>query len=325
MLVLSAADVERLLDLDRLVDAVENAMIELSAGRAVAPPRMAANVAEQDAMLAAMPAYLPAAGALTAKLVTLFPHNTDRPTHQAVICCFDPRYGTPVAVMDGSAITAARTAAGSALATRLLARPDARRVSIIGTGVQARSHARALARRAGLEEMQIAGRDPVRAAALAEELTAAGIPAVAALSIEDAVRSADIVCATTHADQPVVRRPWLRSGTHVNSVGYNTAGPGEVDGATLEDAFVVVESRAAALGEPPAGAVEFRGARDRDVPLEERYAELGELAAGTRTGRTDDEQLTVYKSVGVAVQDSAAAALVWELARSHGVGTSVEL
>ena len=305
MLVLSAADVERLLDLDRLVDAVAVAMAELSAGRAVMPPRTIMEVIGEDGLLGVMPAYLPATGALVTKLVSLFPNNIDRPAVQAIICCFDPKDGTPVAVMDGASVTSARTAAGSALASRLLARPDSRVVTIIGTGVQARSHAGALARRVGIEVIQIVGRDPARAAALVDELTAAGIAAVAAESVEDAVRSADIVCATTHADQPVVRREWLRPGTHINSVGFNPDGAGEVDAATVAEALLVVESREAALAE----AVELQQAPDV-------HAELGELVAGTRPGRTDDHQLTLYKSVGLAVQDAAAAALILESALS---------
>ncbi len=318
MLVLSAADVERFLDLDldRLVDAVAVAMAELSAGRAVMPPRTIMEVAGEDGLLGAMPAYLPAAGALVTKLVSLFPDNIDRPAVQAIICCFDPKDGTPVAVMEGASVTSARTAAGSALASQLLARRDSRVVTIIGTGVQARSHARALARRAGIEVIQIVGRDPARAAALTDELTAAGIAAVAAESVEDAVRSADIVCATTHADQPVVSREWLRPGTHINSVGYNPDGAGEVDAATVAEALLVVESREAALAE----AVELQQAPDI-------HAELGELVAGTRPGRVDDQQLTLYKSVGLAVQDAAAAALILEtvsLSRSAGGTPSVE-
>jgi ornithine cyclodeaminase/alanine dehydrogenase-like protein (mu-crystallin family) len=165
--------------------------------------------------------------------------------------------------------------------------------------------------------MQIAGRDRGRAAALAEELTVAGIRAGAASSVEDAVRSADIVCATTHSSDPVVRRPWLRPGTHVNSVGYNTVGAGEVDADTVAAALVVVESRAAALAPPPSGAVELGG-------IGGDYAELGEVAAGTRPGRTDDQQITLYKSVGLAVQDAAAAGLILESARAQGVGTQLD-
>ena len=326
MLVLSAAEVEALLDLDALVDAVEAAMIDLSASRVSMPPRVAALVPEQEALLAAMPAYLPSAGALSAKLVTLFPRNRDCPTHQALICCFDPATGTPVALMDGTSVTAARTAAGSALATRLLARPGASQVTVIGTGVQAGVHARALARLPGVSTIRIAGRDLGKAQALAAELAAAGIPAQAAGSVEDAVRSADIVCATTHAARPVLRRDWLRPGTHINSVGYNTSGEGELDTATIKDALLVVESRASALAPPPSGAVELnRAIEAHAIDASHVAAEIGEIAAGAVPGRTSDTQLTLYKSVGVAVQDAAAAALILATAQQRGAGTLVTI
>lgn len=326
MIVLSAAQVQSLLDLDALVDAVEAAMVDLSNGQASMPHRVAASVPEHGGLLAAMPAYLPSVSALTAKLVCLFPGNEDRPTHQALICCFDAATGTPVAVMDGTHITAARTAAGSALATRLLARPGASDVVVIGTGVQAQAHAQALARLPGVATLRIAGRDPGKAQALVRELAAAGVQAQAAPSAEEAVRSADIVCTTTHAASPVLRREWLRAGTHINSVGYNTSGEGEIDAATIRDALVVVESRAAALAPPPAGAVELLHAIDRgDIGADHIAAEIGQVAAGSMPGRTDDRQLTLYKSTGVAVQDAAAAALVLRTARQRGVGTLVRM
>jgi alanine dehydrogenase len=326
VLVLSRLDVETLLDLDELVDAVADAMVDLSAWRASMPPRGAAHVPEHDGMLAVMPAFLPSARALTTKLVSLFPHNGDRPTHQALICCFDPTNGTPIAMMDGAYITAMRTAAGSALATRYLARPDARVLSIVGTGVQARSHATLLARRPGIDTVLVAGRDRAKAEALADELAGSGIAAEAAESIEAAVAAADIVCATTHSDVPVVRRSSLRPGTHVNSVGYNTAGRGEVDGDLIRDALVVVESRSAVLARPPAGAVEIHLAIEAGmVTADPIHAELGELVAGQAAGRTDLTSLTLYKSVGVAVQDAAAAALVLAAARRTGLGAEVDL
>ncbi len=325
MLVLSGAEVVSLLDLDALADAVQAAMAELSAGRASVPPRVAALVPGRDAMLAAMPAYLPGAGALAAKLVSLFPRNQDRPTHHALVCCFDPATGVPAAVIDGTYLTAARTAAGSAVATRLLARPGASRVAVIGTGVQARAHARAMARLPGVQAVLIAGRDPAKARALADELSAAGVPAQAASSAEDAVRPADVVCAVTHAASPVLRREWLRPGTHVNSVGYNTSGDGEVDQPTIGDALVVVESRAAALAPPPAGAVELLRAIEARAIDPSHLVEIGQVAAGTAQGRTSDTQLTLYKSVGVAAQDAAAAALVLAAARERGAGTHVTM
>ena len=325
MLVLSATEVVSLLDLDALADALQTAMVDLSAGQASVPPRVAALVPGRDAMLAAMPAYLPSADALTTKLVSLFPRNQNRPTHQALICCFDPATGTPVAVIDGTYVTAARTAAGSALATRLLARPGAGQVAVIGTGVQARAHARALARLPGVQTVLIAGRDHSKAKALAGELTTAGVPAQALASAEDAVRSADVVCTTTHAASPVLLREWLRPGTHINSVGYNNSGEGEVDSATIRDALVVVESRAAALAPFPAGAVELRRAIEHHVIDASHIVEVGQIAAGTARGRTGDTQLTLYKSVGVAVQDAAAAALILAAAQERGAGTHITM
>ena len=323
MLILSAEDVRDLLDLDELVDALEAAMIDLSAGHVSMPSRIAAQVSDRHAILAAMPAFLPSATALTTKLVSLFPENRAEPTHQALICCFDPQTGTPLAVLDGTYITAVRTAAGSALATRYLARADAEVLAIIGTGVQASSHAHALFRLGSVRTIRIAGRDTSKADALVSELHAEGLPVETARSVEDAVRDADIVCAATHPERPVVLREWLRPGTHVNSVGFNTAGAGEVDSDLVRAALVVVESRAAALAEPPAGAVELLRAVDAGVLNADGVVEIGEICAGHAPGRTNDDQLTLYKSVGVAVQDAAAASLVLAAAREHGRGTSV--
>jgi alanine dehydrogenase len=283
-------------------------------------------VPERDAMLAAMPAYLPSSGALTTKLVSLFPRNTDRPTHQAVIVVFDADSGSPLALMDGEAITAARTAAASALATDLLARPDAHKLVVIGTGVQARAHLRAVSRVRRFGSISVTGRDAAKAQALALELSGTGFGRVGAYAqIEQAVREADVICACTHSADPVVRRDWLQPGTHVNSVGYNTSGR-EVDGATFRDALVVVESRAAALAPPPAGSNDIAMAiAEGAMTREHVHAELGELVSGARPGRESPAQITLYKSVGVAVQDAAAAAMVLDAARKAGVGRTIDL
>ena len=315
MIFFSEAEVRELLDLDELVDALAAAHRDLSAGEASMPPRIAALVQERQGLLGVMPAYLPSAG-LACKLVTLFPQNVDRHTHQAVIAVFDPGNGTPLALMDGRYITATRTAAGSALATRLLARDDAEVLALIGTGVQARSHARALPRVRRFTEIRIAGRDRARAEALAEEI---GPAARAVSSHEEAIRGADVVAATTHSIEPVVRREWLAPGVHVNSVGLNPSGR-EVDEQTVADALIVVESRESALAPPPAGAPELVGVDPADV-----HAELGELVAGTKLGRSSRDEITLYKSVGVAVQDVAAAALVLAAAKERSVGRAIEL
>jgi alanine dehydrogenase len=312
VIVLSQRDVEELLDLDALVDALADAHRELSEGKASMPPRIAA-FAERSGLLGAMPAYLPSAG-LACKLVSLFPENRDRHTHQALIAVFDPANGTPVALMDGTYITATRTAAGSALATRLLARDDARVLAILGAGVQARTHADALRRVRDFAEVRIASRDRARAAATAEE-----IGAIVVDSFEEAVRGADVVAATTHATGPVVLREWLTPGAHVNSIGANPAGSGEVDPSIVRDAAVVaVEYRESTLAPPPAGASELQG-------LERDVVELGELVAATKPGRGSRDEVTLYKSVGVAVQDAAAAALVLAAAQERSVGREIEL
>ena len=312
MIFLSQADVKELLDLDALIDALAAAHQELSEGKASMPPRIAA-FAERNGLLGAMPAYLPSAG-LACKLVSLFPENRDRHTHQALICVFDPTNGTPVALMDGTYITATRTAAGSALATRLLAREDAHVLAILGSGVQARTHADALGRVRRFDEIRVASRDSGRAAELAAELGGEEVG-----SFEEAVRGADVVAATTHAAEPIVLGEWLTPGAHVNSVGANPAGRGEVDAAIVSQALVAVEFRESTLAPPPAGAPEFRDGTPEDV------VELGELVAGTKPGRTSPEQITLYKSVGVAVQDAAAAALVLARARERSVGREIEL
>ena len=320
MLILTKAEVESLLDTDLLRAAMATALADLSAGKASMPTRIAAMVAERDGLLAAMPAYLPSGGALTTKLVSLFPRNTDRPTHQAVIVAFDAATGTPAALLDGEAITAARTAACSAVATELLARRDAKTLVIIGTGVQARAHLKAVTRVRPFQDVIITGRDVGKAALLTKEYGGSR-----ADEIQTAMRVADVVCACTHSPEPVVKREWLKDGAHVNSVGYNTAGR-EVDEGTVVDALVVVESRAAALAAPPSGSNDINWPiRDGKITKDHVHAELGELVSKARPGRANEKQLTLYKSVGVAVEDAAATALVLKLARQRGVGREVEI
>jgi alanine dehydrogenase len=328
VLILSRRDVEAVLDPDTLVDAVAAAMAELSMGAASVPQRNAAMVEPVGGALLAMPAYVPGAGALAAKLVGQFPQNPDRglPSHVAIVAVFDPETGVPQAVMDGEVLTAARTAAGSALSARLLARADATVLAILGTGVQARAHMRALARVRELQEVRVAGRHRANAEALATELgSELGVPVRVAAGYREAIAGADIVCACTHSPEPVVEGAALEPGMHVTSVGVNGAGR-ELDSDAVARSLVVVESRAAALAPFPAGSNDLGWAiRDGAITADHVHAELGELVAGMRPGRTSPEQITLYKSVGVAAQDAAAAAAVLAAARAAGVGTNVEL
>ncbi|WP_432142398.1 ornithine cyclodeaminase family protein [Streptomyces sp. bgisy084] len=328
MLVLGRSQVEALLDLDALIDALASAMTDLSAGRASAPDRVAVAVPERDGFLAAMPGFVPSAGALMSKLVSVFPHNggTPVPTHQALIVAFDPETGAPTALLDGTAITAARTAAGSALSARLLAREDASVLAVLGTGAQARSHAEAMCRVRPIRQIRVAGRDRTKAAALAGELsTALQVPVEAADTYAEALDGADIAAATTHSVEPVIRRSWLTPGVHVTSVGFNPDGR-EIDDATVAEALLCVESRQAALAPFPAGSNDLlRPLRDGVITEGHVHAELGELLAGDKPGRSSSQQITLYKSVGVAVQDAAAAALVVTAARKRSVGAEIEL
>jgi alanine dehydrogenase len=294
MLVLTRADVEALLDLDELLDALAEAHAQLSAGAASLPARIAAFT--PAGLLGAMPAYLPGAG-LACKLVSVFPENRDHDTHQAAIMVFDPDNGAPVALMDGGYITAMRTAAAAALAAKLLAREDATTLAILGTGVQSRAAVELFKRVRDFSEVRVAGRG----------------------EFEDAVRGADVVAATTAAGEPVVRAEWLAEGAHVSSVGYHPPGS-ELDPAIVERADVIcVELRDSSFAAPPAGAVELAGVDPA------RAVELGELVSGSRSGRGGPAEITLYKSVGVAVQDLAAAALVLQEARARKVGLEIEL
>ncbi|MFJ9150836.1 ornithine cyclodeaminase family protein [Streptomyces sp. NPDC102270] len=328
MLVLGRSQVEALLDVDSLIDALAPAMADLSAGRASVPDRVAALVPERDGFLAAMPGFLPSARVLMTKLVSLFPHNDGArlPTHQALIMAFDPDTGEPAALLDGTAITAARTGACSALSVRLLAREDATVLAVLGTGVQARSHARAICRVRPIRQIRIAGRDRAKAAALAEELSAVLEGDVRAVSsYAEALDGADIAAATTHALEPVIRRSWLTPGVHITSVGYNPAGR-EIDDATVAEALVCVESRQAVLAPLPAGSNDLLlPIRDGLITADHVHAELGELIAGSRPGRTTPDQITLYKSVGVAAQDAAATALVLASAREQSIGEEITL
>jgi alanine dehydrogenase len=294
MLVLARADVEALLDLDRLIDALADAHVELSAGLASVPARIAALV--PAGLLGAMPAYLPSAG-LGCKLVSVFPDNRVRDTHQAAIMLFDPDDGSALALLDGGYITAMRTAAAAALATKLLAREDASTLAVLGTGVQSRAAVEMFRRVRDFREIRVAGRG----------------------EFEDAVRGADVVAATTAAGEPVVRAEWLAEGAHVSSVGYHPPGS-ELDPAIIERADVIcVELRDSSFAPPPAGAVELAGVDP------ERAVELGELVARGRPGRESPAEITLYKSVGVAVQDLAAAALVLQAARERNIGLEIDL
>ena len=313
LLYLSRADVERLLDIDAMLVALTKALVIFSSGITSVPPRTASRVPDLG-LLGAMAGYVPGV-ALEIKLVSVFPGNHARglPTHQGLIALFNEDDGKPLAVMDGTYITAIRTGGTAAVAANALARRDAKVLAILGAGVQGGSHLETFTRWREFDEIRVASRDNAKASSLAARHANGRV----ASSFEEAVRGADVVACCTDSREPVIRREWLAPGVHVSSVG-GTFGP-ELDKETLAAAKVFVEWRGAALNAPPAGAHELQG-MDADT-----ITEVGEVLAGTRPGRTSERDITVYKSTGHAVEDAATARLVYDRALAEGAGVNLPL
>jgi ornithine cyclodeaminase/thiomorpholine-carboxylate dehydrogenase len=313
ILLLNAAEVQRLLDPDTLVDSLAESFRALSSGQVAAPPRN--EVAVPDAgFLLAMPAHQHERE-IAVKLVSVF-HDNARlglPSHQALICLFDPATGSLLALMDGTAITALRTAGAAALSTRLLARADTRVLAIIGAGVQGRAHLQLLPRVRSFAEIRITSRQ----LAHADQIAAADARAQVVATAEEAVHGADVVCLCTDSAEPVISRDWLAPGAHITSIGYRPPGS-ELDLRVIEQGRLFVETRLA-FAPPPAGCAELAGL---DPSM---GAELGEVLLGRRPGRQSTDALTVYKAMGHACEDLAAASLVYRRAKQEGVGRSVVL
>jgi thiomorpholine-carboxylate dehydrogenase len=291
---LDEAAVEGLLRMEEVIPAMERALSDFSSGKVVQPVRTILPVEEHQGFLGLMPAYTGAA--LGTKLVALYPHNTGVPTHHATILLFKPETGEPLVTMDGRLITEVRTAAVSAVATQHLASPDASILAIIGSGVQARSHLEALRLVRNFREVRVWS--PRRAAAFAKEH---GVSA--ATSAEEAVRGADVVVTATTSPTPVLSGGWLSPGAHINAVGAPRPDWRELDDEVLGRSLVYVDSREAALEE--SGDVIAAG---------EIFAEIGEVVSGARPGRRSAEEITLFKSLGLAVEDVATAELVYHKA-----------
>ena len=312
LLYLSRADVEHLLDVDAMLEALARALAAYSSGAASAPPRTAVRL--DHGLLGVMPGYVPGV-ALESKLVSVFPGNDELglPSHQGLIALFDKANGAPVAVMDGTYITAIRTGGTAAVATRILAREDASVLAILGAGVQGWSHLETFPRVRDFKEIRVASRNHERAA----DLAAHHARARATASFEQAVLGADVVACCTDARRPILRLDWLKPGVHISAVG-GTFGP-ELDAETVSACTVFVEWRGAVTNTPPAGAHELQGLDPA------RVTEVGEVIAQTRPGRRSQDEMTLYKSTGLAVEDAATAGLVYERAIREGAGTRLPL
>jgi len=296
-----------------MLEALAQALVAHSSGQASVPPRVAVRIGERG-LLGVMPGYIPSV-ALETKLVSVFPENDAHgmPSHQALIALFDENDGTPLALMDGTYITAIRTGGAAAVATRILSREDATVLAILGAGTQGRSHLETFPRVRDFNEIRIASRNHHRA----RELAGHHPNARAVESFEEAVRGADVVACCTDAREPILRLGWLAPGVHVSAIG-GTFGR-ELDAETVAASRVFVEWRGAVTSPPPAGAHELQG-MDPDA-----VTEVGEVIAGKRAGRQSRDEITLYKSTGHAVEDAATARLVYDRALEQGVGTRLTL
>lgn len=328
MRVLSADDVRRAVPMAAAIDAVEGAFVALSSGQADVPLRAHIETPERQATSFFMPARLggPGGAGLGLKVVSVFPQNVARgePSIYALVAVLDPESGRPLAVLDGTYLTALRTGAASGVATRHMARPEARTLALFGAGAQALPQALAVLAVRDIARVWIVNRTRGRAEALAGRLRDTGYAGEVLLAAgpEEALAEADVVCAATASAAPVFRDEWLRAGAHINGVGSYKPSMAELPPETVARARVVVDQRRAAWAE----AGDLIQARDAGLFGEGQVAgELGEVAAGRVAGRTGPDEITLFKSVGNAAQDVAVAALALARAEALGLGTSVSL
>ncbi len=329
VLVLSAEDVSKLLPMRDAIQVMREALGALAEGRALVPLRMVMRLPDASGFLGVMPGYIGAdggnQGALGMKAVSVFPGNAGRgiDTHQGAVILLEADTGRLSAVMDGGAITGIRTAAVSGVATDVLARKDAAELAILGAGVQARTHLDAIAAVRPLRRVRVWSRSPAHAEKLVAAMKGrflASIEAVA--SAEAAVRGADIVATVTASPDPIVQRPWLKNGVHINAVGSSTPTAREIDSATVAAASLFVDRRESALNE--AGDV-LIPMREGAFGADHIQAELGEVLIGKHPGRKSADEVTLFKSLGLSVEDVASAAFIAKRARDLRIGQTVHM
>ncbi|MBC7878605.1 MAG: ornithine cyclodeaminase family protein [Anaerolineales bacterium] len=312
MLIITREEVQKLLDSHELLTVLEEGFKALSAGQLNVPPRNQA-IAPKG-LLVGMPAYMPNK-LMSVKLVTVFHenHKQNIPAHQATITLFDSETGSPVAFLDGEYITAMRTAAGAILSIKHLARKNSKTLAIIGAGVLGEAHLKMIGTLSGIEKIYVASKDFSKAQTLATGAS----NALAVDSIQEAVSQADIVCLCTSSAEPVIKAEWLKEGMHISSVGYRPPG-GELPRDLIEKSHIFVESKVA-FSDPPVGCSELKG-------LDTSFGtELGEVLLNQKEGRRNEQETTIYKSMGHAMEDLVAANLVYEKAVKQGIGKKFEL
>lgn len=325
ILVVNHRDVDRLLPMAECIDVMETAMRCTALGTTRQLLRFEVRLPAGTGKLTAMLGCMNDPDCFGAKLVSVFPQNfnSGQPSHQGAVILYESKWGRPVAIMDGRAITRIRTAATSALATRLLARANARTLAILGYGEQARAHLEAIQIVRAIDGVRVWGRSGAKAREFAAtEGARHGIAIMAASTAEEAVRDADVICTTTAATEPILRGAWLAPGMHVNAVGSGVPYTTELDAEAVAKSRFIVDLKEAALAQ----AGEFLDARRRGLVGDNHIqAELGEVLIGRKEGRVDDQDITIFKSLGIVAEDLAAAHYVYGKAKSQGVGVLIDL
>ena len=325
MLVINQQEVEQLLPMEAAIEAVAGAFRELSEGQALNPLRRVMFLPGDLGVQVAMPAYLGDIGTMGLKAITVFPGNegTAYDSHQGAVLLFGTEHGELQAVVDASAITAIRTAAASGVATQLLARQEAETLAILGAGVQAASHVEAMLLARTIRRVRVWSRTPAHAQRFAGQAAEHyGVDIQPASTAQEAVRDAHIICTTTSAPTPILLGEWLGPGVHVNAVGSSVPFTRELDTSAVQKSRLFVDRRESTINE----------AGDFLMPLKEGaideahiQAEIGEILLGQNPGRASPEEITLFKSLGLAVQDLASAHYVYQAALERGLGTEVEL
>lgn len=324
-LVVSRSEVRRLLPMERCIELMAEALAALGRGEAENPLRWPMRVADGRGVLGLMPGCMARPPALGLKIVSIFPHNHGTPydSHQGVVVLFDPDHGFPTAILDASEITAIRTAAVSGLATRLLARDDASDLAILGSGVQARTHLEAMRAVRDVRRVRVWSPTKAHQQRFAEaESRRHAIPVEAVDSPREAALGADLICTVTAAREPVLRGEWIAPGAHVNAAGASVATARELDTRAVAEALLYVDRRESAENEAGDFLIPKREGAIGDDHIR---GEIGEILLGQVRGRTAPEDVTLFKSLGLAVEDLRAAHYVVRRARDEGLGTEVEI
>ncbi|MEP6492494.1 MAG: ornithine cyclodeaminase family protein [bacterium] len=325
MLILSQSDVERLLPMKACIDVMAATLAGLARGEAVLPLRTVIAIPNTTDAFAVMPAYLGSPRSLGAKVITVYPgnHGTRFDSHQGAVLLFDPDNGSLAAVLEASAVTTIRTAAVTAVATRALSRENSSTLAMIGSGVQAVAHLESLCLVRPIKSVRVWSRNRDHARAL---VTLAGERFALDGSVADtcaaAVANADIVLTSTSAREPVLNGDWLTPGTHVNAIGASQASARELDSTAVARSRLYVDRRESALNEPGDILVPLREGR---ITPDHIVGEIGEVLIGRAPGRGADDEITLFKSLGLAIEDLAAASFVYDEAVRTGAGTRVEL